>query len=130
MKRTFILLALLVSVSTGYAQYDKNKLIGILTDGSSKAWTVKGVNVERPEKKITFNINMTAQVEKDNGKGGVATQAEKWAITTKDNIRWFINIGNQPYELIVSYAKNGSQYIKLTHTAGGDAFEMNLYPLK
>jgi len=123
---------LLVQTTFSFAQYDKNKLTGILTEGSSKKWSVKGVNVQPPEKSVAFNINMSVLVEKDNGKGAVTSQPDKWSITSADNIRWFMTIGKERYELIVSYAKNGTQYIKLIHgEAGGTgSFELNLYPTK
>src|SRR5450755_3062370 len=79
MKRAFILLLLLGNITFGYAQYNKEKITEILTGGSSKAWTAKGVNVERPEKGFTFNKDMTVQVQKGNEKGG-AVQSEKWSL--------------------------------------------------
>ncbi len=130
MKRILILLLLSTSFSLSYGQYDKNKLTTILTNGTTKAWSVKGVNTNPPEKSMTFNINMSAQLQKDDGKGGTVSQSEKWSISTKDNIRWFITLGSQQYELVISYLKNGSQYIKLTHPAGADKYEISLFPLK
>jgi len=128
MKQAFILLVLLIKVSSSYAQYDKEKLTSILTANS---WSVKGSNANFPEKSFTFNNDMTVQVGKDNGKGVVASQKEKWSISSSDQIRWFITIGSQTHELIISYAKNGSQYVKLTRQDKlSGLVEMNLYPLK
>ena len=130
--RIFLLAAMFLNITFSFAQYDKAKLTGILTNGSSKTWTAKGVNIDRPEKTLTFNKDMTVRIEKDNGKGGISPQVDKWSVSSADNIRWFITIGNQNYETIVSYAKNGSQYIKLTHQAGSDKaagyYEINLLP--
>ena len=128
MKHALILLLLFGNITFSYAQYSREKLTDILTGGSSKTWTAKGVNIERPEKSITFNKNMSAQVQK------AAMENVKWSLTSPDNIRWKIIIGNETYELIVSYDKSGTQYIKLTHkaeagkTTGG--YEMTLYPVK
>lgn len=134
MKHILLIAALLAGVSTSYAQYDRDKLIGILSGGSAKTWTVKSVNTERPEKSFTFNKDMSATIEKVGGKGAGASEQTKWTLTTKDNIRWFVSIGNAQYELIVSYSKDGSQYMKLVHAAGNDkasgSFEMNLFPAK
>jgi len=125
MKRILFLLLLLGNITFGYAQYSKEKLTDILTGGNVKSWTVKSAT-ERPEKGFTFNKNMTVQVQKDKG----AAQNDKWSLSSPDNIRWLLVIGNQSYEMIVSYDKGGSQYIKLTHkdagkTTGG--YEMTLY---
>lgn len=127
MKQILLMLALLAGVSTSYAQYDRDKLMGILTGGSTKTWTVKSVNTERPEKSFTFNKDMSATIEKGGGKGAGASEQAKWTLTTKDNIRWFVSIGSAQYELIVSYSKDGSQYMKLTQQGG---VEMNLFPAK
>jgi hypothetical protein len=128
MKRIILLHLLLSAVSAGYGQYDKNKLMNIIT---SKVWSVKGVTTERPEKAFTFSKDMTVQTNRDDGKGGTISNKENWSLSTSDNIRWFINIAGQAYELIVSYAKDGTQYLKLSHKAAvNDSYEMNLFPLK
>ena len=133
MKRALILLVLLGNITIGYAQYSKEKLTDILTGGSSKSWTAKGVNTDRPEKGFTFNKNMSVQIQKSD-KGAVATQNDKWSLTSADNIRWTIAIGSQSYEIIVSYDKSGTQYVKLTRKAdvgkatGG--YELTLYGTK
>jgi len=131
MKRIGILIALVLNISCMYAQYDKEKLSKILT---ANAWSVSAVNMERPERKITFNKDQSVLIEKDNGKGTTSPVKDKWSITSPDNIRWFLSMGSQTYELIVSYTKSGSQYIKLTHQAGTDKitgyYEMNLNAVK
>lgn len=71
------------------------------------------------EKTFAFNINGALIIEKDDGSGKISTSKESWSLTTKDNIRWFLMIGSQEHEIIVSYEKNGSQYVKLTHQASG-----------
>ena len=128
MKRNFILLILFIHATFCYAQYDKDKLIKILTANS---WSVKGTNAELPEKSFVFSKDMTVQSGKDNGKSAVVSQKESWTISSTDQIRWFIFIGNRSYELIISYTKSGSQYVKLIHQEKVQgAYEMNLYPLK
>ncbi len=125
MKRITLFLAFLFAASFSHAQYDKGKLTNILTGGSSKTWSVQGVNINRPEKTMTFNINGNADVEKENGK-----KADKWSVSSKDNIRWFLSVGADQYEMVVSYSKNGSQYVKLTHGTSNDKYEMKLFPAK
>jgi len=133
MKQKISLVLLLLLMHTRVdAQYDRNKLIDILTGGSSKSWTVKGTNLQRPEKSFTFNKNMSVKIDKDNGKGNTVSANDHWSLSSTDNIRWFIGLGGQSYEMIVSYSKNGTQYVKLTHRAGNDSaagyYEINLYP--
>src|ERR1051325_1249768 len=129
MKRILILLSFVMSISLCYGQYSKEKLTGILTGGSSKAWMVKASNAARPEKSYTFNENFTVAIAKAEG----AAQNEKWALSSADNIRWFITIGSQKYEMIVSYDKGGTQYVKLTNQSGDKSSLYNetlLYPVK
>src|SRR6185295_9725448 len=129
MKRIFIFLLLVTNISFCYAQYNKEKLTEILTGGSTKTWTVKAMNAAPPKKSYTFNKDFSVNIGMDNG----TPQAKKWALSTADNIRWFISIGNQKYELIVSYDKAGKQYVKLTNQAGDKASvysETILYPVK
>src|SRR5258706_8516866 len=111
MKQILFMLALLATATVSQAQYDREKLVNILTSGSAKTWTVKGVNTERPEKSFTFNKNMSATIAKVGSGGAGASEQTKWTLASKDNIRWFVTVGNQSYELIVSYAKDGSQYL-------------------
>ena len=51
-----------------------------------------------------------------------------------DEIRWFLSIGNQTYEFIISYDKKGNEYIKLTHQAVDNKtsgyYEIKLNPIK
>ena len=131
MKRICTLILFLFSISSIHAQYDKEKLTKILT---ANPWSVTAAHAVRPEKKFTFSKDQSVQVDKVNDKGGMVSQKDKWSITSSDNIRWFISIGKEKYEMIVSYAKNGSQFVKLTHLAGTDKitgyYEMNLYATK
>ncbi len=134
MKRTLILLLLLGNITFGYAQYSREKITDILTGGSSKAWTAKAVTGQRPEKGFTFNKDMSVQVQKNEKGGAIASANDKWSLTSKDNIRWKVEIGKETYEIIVSYDKSGTQYVKLTHkpdagkTTGG--YELTLYGTK
>jgi len=128
MKKNLLIILLLAATGAVYGQYDKNKLMNIIT---SKVWSVKGVTSERPEKAFTFSKDMSVQVDKDDGKGGTVSKKDSWSLSSTDNIRWFINIGGQSYEVIVSYAKNGTQYLKLAHKTGAsDSYEMNLFSSK
>lgn len=114
MKRIIILLLLLITeITYCNAQYSREKLTEILTGGNVKTWTVKSPNAAHPEKSYTFNKNFSVQMAKDKG----APQTEKWSLASTDNIRWFISIGKQRYEIIVSYDKSGKQYVKLTSEA-------------
>ena len=126
MTRALILIALLFAGISANAQYDKAKLTGILV---ANPWTVKS-NTDRPEKKMTFSRDQSVQVERAD-KGGVQSQKASWNLSSPDNIRWFLNMGGASYEIIVSYTKTGSQYLKLTKPAGKDKItgyeEMNLY---
>src|ERR1043166_10283715 len=110
MKAGFVIILLLIKITTCYGQYDKEKLIKILTDNS---WTVKGSN-NQPEKSLSFSKDMTVQIGKDNGKGSVTMQKDKWSVNSADQIRWFLTFGTKTYEMIISYSKSGSQYVKLT----------------
>src|SRR5262245_47466442 len=105
MKILTLFLLCLVFQSTAMAQYDKEKLTTLLV---AHAWTVKS-NVPRPEKKMVFSRDHQVAVDRDNGKGVVSTTHEKWGLSTEDEIRWFLTMGTQTYELIVSYTKSGSQ---------------------
>ncbi len=130
MKRIIILpLLLIIKITFCHAQYNHEKLTEILTGGNIKTWIVKNTNAAHSEKSYAFNKNFSVQVTKDKG----AIQTEKWTLTSADNIRWFISIGKQKYELIVSYDKSGKQYVKLT-SEGGDKTsiynETLLYPSK
>ena len=60
MKRIGILIALVLNISCMYAQYDKEKLSKILT---ANAWSVSAVNMERPERNITFNKDQSVLIE-------------------------------------------------------------------
>ena len=124
MKKIFVFLFLIANISFCHAQYSKDKLTQILTDGSVKSWTDKKTGVV-----YTFNKNMTAEIKSDKSAG----KPGKWDLSSADNIRWFISINDQKYELIVSYDKAGKQYIKL-NSQGGDSkasgySETVLYPL-
>jgi hypothetical protein len=129
MKNIFLSVLLLYTIAAN-AQYNSQKIKDILTGGSQKSWTVTGINIERPERVFIFKTDLSGIIE--NNKGG--KQNIKWSLRTNDNIRYFITIGKDNYELIVSYDKKGEQYIKLTH--GGDNvkssgyYEIKLTPLK
>ena len=107
MKQLLILLLFISGVYNCNAQYTREKLISILTD-NEKVWTVKK-GTAPGAKTFTFNKNFTAEVVKQNGKNATV----EWTLSTLDNIRWFITIDNQKFELIVSYDKTGQQYLKL-----------------
>lgn len=113
-----------------HAQYNKDKISSLLTGDNEKSWSVTGINTERPEKKLSFNKNYTVQIELNNG----IIKNEKWSLKTSDEIRWFLSIDNQMYELIISYDKKGNEYIKLTHQAVEDKtsgyYEIKLNPIK
>ncbi|MFI5218479.1 MAG: hypothetical protein ACHQNT_03240 [Bacteroidia bacterium] len=129
MKNISILLLLIIKISFCEAQYSKEKLTGILTN--EKSWSVKGINSNRAEKSYTFNKDMSVKIEKQ---GGAVAGAEKWSLSSTDNIRWFISIGKQKYEMIVSYDKGGKQFIKLTSQLSNNKApvyeETLLYPVK
>ena len=128
MKPISIFLSLFLITCFCQAQYSQEKLTEILTGGNSKAWSVKATNGASTEKSYTFNKNLTVAIAKGEG-----TQTEKWVLSSADNIRWFVTIGSQKRELIVSYDKAGTQFLKLTSQAGDKASiysEMLLYPLK
>lgn len=127
MKRIFIFLLFFVNIMFSYGQYNKEKLTDILTGGNTRSWTVKGTS--HSEKSYSFSKNATVQTLNSSG----ASQNLKWELTTADNIRWFILIGKQRYELIVSYDKSGKQFVKFTGTAGDKSSvysETILYPSK
>lgn len=130
MKAIMIIVGLLLTLNVCNAQYSKEKISITLTGAKEKSWLVTGINTERPEKKINFNIDQTVITEDISGK----KKNEKWSLSTKDNIRWFITIGSLNYELIISYNKNGSQYIKLTHLAADNKtsgyYEIKLTEIK
>jgi hypothetical protein len=111
-----------------FAQYNNEKLTSLLTGGNEKTWTVSGIISERPEKKMIFNKNNSVKIfdSKDQ------SQTKHWSLKSADQIRWFILIGEQNYELIVSYDKKGNEYIKLTHQSGksGNDYQMKLNPVK
>jgi hypothetical protein len=123
MKKTIIILIALVKITFCNAQYSKDKLTDILTGGTVKTWSVKG-----SESTYSFNKNMSAEIKTKS-----AAKTEKWALSSPDNIRWFISIGAQKYELIVSYDKSGKQYVKLNSQSGDSKAsgytETVLYPL-
>ena len=126
--RTYLaVLLLLLLHRSAQAQYDKAKLTALLV---SHPWSVQS-SVSRPEKKMVFSSDQQVLVDRDNGKGSVAQAREKWSLSTSDDIRWFLTIGTRTYELIVSYSKSGSQYLKLTHLSEKDRitgyYEMNLH---
>ncbi len=127
--RGLLIAFILLTLNTN-AQYNKDKIVSILTNDSEKSWNVTGVNVERNEKVFTFRKNGIATTELKNG----TKKSGKWSLKTNDNIRWFISIDALSYELIISYDKAGNQYIKLTHqevdnkTSG--YFEIRLTPVK
>jgi len=108
----FLLLLLLPLVSS--AQYTKEKLTTILTGGTEKTWNVTSVNMAAKEKMFSFNKNLSVVVQDASG----TKRNDKWLLSTTDNIRWFIMIGKEKYEMIVSYDKKGEEYIKLTHQSG------------
>jgi len=125
MKLKAVLVILFICiVKLGNAQYTKEKLTLLLTGGSTKAWNVKSSSVEEGAKTYTFGVNNTVAIA--NAKAAV--QSDKWNLTTDDNIRWFIVLGKEKSELIVSYDKSGKQYIKLTGQ-GGNRTPLILYPV-
>ena len=130
MKPFCVLAIFLLSISSVFAQYDKEKLTKILT---ANPWSVTSFHEVRPEKKLTFFKDQSVQIDKSD-KGVMSVHKHKWSIASSDNIRWFLMIGSEKYELIVSYTKSGSQFVKLTHAAGADKitgyYEMNLNATK
>ncbi len=130
MKRIIVLLPFLFSLLMCYAQYNKEKIQKILTGDNEKSWTVSGINIDRPEKKFIFNKNNSVKVESTKG----ILKNEKWSLKSADEIRWFLSIGNQTYEFIISYDKKGNEYIKLTHQAVDNKtsgyYEIKLNPIK
>ena len=133
MKHILALLFLCCAFNT-QAQYNKEKLTNILTNGNTKNWSVKGTNLERPEKTYEFNKNGNLTIGKDDGQGKIISVADKWLLTTKDNIRWFLQTGKEVNELIISFEKNGTQYLKLTHRGTGKNtsvyYETQLHAIK
>jgi hypothetical protein len=119
---------LFTGIYSASAQYNREKITGILTGNSEKLWNINGINVDRPERSALFNINGNAVIELSSGK----KNNEKWTLMSADNIRWFISIGNNKYELIISYDKKGNQYIKLTHQENktSDYYEIKLTSAK
>ena len=113
MKSIKLLLLLLLPL-VGSAQYTKEKLTTILTGSNEKSWNVTSVNVAAKEKMFSFNKNLSVVVQDISG----TRRNDKWLLSTADNIRWFILIGKEKYEMIVSYDKKGEEYIKLTHQSG------------
>ena len=119
----------LLSLSAN-AQYNKEKITSILTNDVERSWNVTGLNTDRSEKIFTFNKNGNVITDLKSG----VKKTDKWILKSNDNIRWFISIGGNSYELIISYDKAGNQYIKLTHqevdnkTSG--YFEIKLTPVK
>lgn len=129
MRQLLILILLLVKINSVNAQYSKNKLMTILTDNNSKSWLVKSGDAMEA-KSYTFNKSMTVEIVKNSDKKII----NNWTLTTTDNIRWFVTVGNQKFELIVSYDKTGKQYLKLNHQPTDNKIsvyeETILYPLK
>lgn len=125
--RILILLLLPLFVS---AQYTKEKLATILTGGTEKSWNATSVNVEVKEKMFSFSKNLSVVVQNASG----TKRNDKWLLSTIDNIRWFIMIGKEKYEMIVSYDKKGEEYIKLTHQSAlmkpSGNYEIKLTPVK
>ncbi len=130
MKRILILFCLLLGVLMCTAQYNKEKIQKLLTGDNEKSWGVSGINIDRPEKKFIFNKNNSVKVESTKG----IIKNEKWSLKSADEIRWFLSIGNQTYEFIISYDKKGNEYIKLTHQAVDNKtsgyYEIKLNPIK
>ena len=130
MKRIMILLPILLAVFMCDAQYNKVKIQKLLSGDNEKSWAVSGINIERPEKKFIFNKNYSVKVESTKG----IIKNEKWSLKSADEIRWFLSIGNQTYEFIISYDKKGNEYIKLTHQAVDNKtsgyYEIKLNPIK
>jgi len=118
----------LFSLLSAKAQYTKEKLTDVLTGGSTKSWTVKGVNSSPDEKSFSFNKNMTAVIVTQAGK----STSGSWSLNSTDNIRWFLLAGGKTYEIIVSYDKAGKQFVKLTLGNSNDKSqgytELQLYP--
>jgi hypothetical protein len=128
MKKSLFLFVFLMGSLMCYSQYNKEKLSTLLTGGSEKVWIVTGINAERAEQKMIFNKNNSVKVQ-------FIKEQEKtvnWSLKSSDDIRWFILIGDQNYELIVSYDKKGNEYLKLTHQSlnGNDEYQMKLNPVK
>lgn len=125
MKKLLLILIGVLSLSFCRAQYTKDKLTQILTNGSEKLWMVKG-----SANTYSFNKNMTAQIKSDKA----AIKTDKWILSSTDNIRWFIAMSGQRYELIISYDKAGKQYVKLNSQSGDSKAsgyaETILYPIE
>ena len=127
MKNILLSFAFLLSCLMAYPQFTKVKLTHLLTSDNQKSWMIAGVNVDLLEKKMTFSNNNSVVIETENSK----TTTAKWALSSPDNIRWFLQAGNQTYELIVSYNKKGEEYIKLKHPSkGSDSYELKLTTIK
>lgn len=130
MKYILIILILLATNENCSAQYNKEKISEILTGENEKPWLVTGINIDSPEKQLTFNKNNSVKIEMKSGK----TSNEKWSLRTEDEIRWFLSIGANSYELIISYDKKGKEYVKLTRRSGSSKasgyYELKLTPLK
>ncbi len=127
MKNLLIICFLITGSMSCFSQYNKEKLTAILTSGNEKSWIVAGINSDRPEKKMTFTKNNSVKTEAGN-----ETKTENWSLKSTDDIRWFIQIGEENYELIVSYDKKGNEYLKLTHQSAkkSENYQMKLNPVK
>lgn len=129
MKSILIVLLFACSAIVCEAQYNKEKLTEILAGSATKVWTVKSGSSAQGEKAFTFSKDLSVTISKTN-----AIENEKWALSSTDNIRWFITIGSKKYEVIVSYDKAGAQFLKLTSQANDKTSlyynELLLYPSK
>ncbi len=112
-----ILLMLVASAGSCYAQYTKASLTKILTAGSAKPWTEKTSGAT-----YTFNVSGTVDIN---------SAKSTWKLSSADNLTWNLSVGNESYELIVSYNKEGKQYLKLVQYTGGNKMagykELRLY---
>lgn len=111
LKQILLVLTFFTGIIMCEAQYNKEKISKLLTGEIEKSWSVSGINAERPEKILSFNVNKSVKMEMNNG----SIKNEKWSLKSTDNIRWFLSMGKEEYELIISYDKKGNEYIKLTH---------------
>lgn len=132
MKRYFKFIVPLLLILPGlpsYAQFTKEKLSGILTNGSQRDWFVKSKSNSSSGMGYQFHSNNTVYLLNSPGKEA----PQKWSLSSTDNIRWFITMGKIKNEIIVSYDKAGKQFIKLTNQTGNGSSSYNeiiLYPSK
>jgi|GEM_PF-6448171 len=122
--RPIFLVALFALLSSGaQAQYTKESISAIVTGGSSKSWIDNGTSTV-----YTFSSNMKGEIKKATG----SAQPVSWNLNTPDNLTWNLIISKESYELIISYNKEGTQYLKLVRYTGGNRVagykEIKLFP--